>query len=149
MSIVMCVSVGLPHPCMGVIQKGAAGCSTYGEFILQLKNIELEESIVFIASTEQICPLFQRQTLHHLSKLLSVNMTLRNGPSKEQSGLCILDKPSNTWRSPRDLQRIFFPNMQYKHLQEFGVQRDKETTFAHWLQVQNSSQDHAYICMFS
>ena len=56
----MRVSVGLPNPCMGVIQKGADGCSTHGEFILQLRNIELEESIVFIASTEQICPLFQR-----------------------------------------------------------------------------------------
>ena len=54
----MCVCVGFPHPCMGVIQKGADDCYTHGGFTLWLRNIELEESIVFTASTEQICLCF-------------------------------------------------------------------------------------------
>ena len=54
MSIIVCVCVGFPHPCMGVIQKGTDGCYTQGGFTPQLRNIELEESTVFIASAEQI-----------------------------------------------------------------------------------------------
>ena len=60
MSIIrVCVCVGFPHPWMGVIQKGTDGCYTHGGFTLQLRNIELEESTVFIASTEQICLCFR------------------------------------------------------------------------------------------
>lgn len=78
--------LGFPRPGMRVIQKGPDGCCTHGGFALQLRNTELEESVVFTASSKQTCSLFQRQPLHHLSRLLSVNMTLRNGPSKSSQG---------------------------------------------------------------
>ena len=121
-----------------MLWKGPDRCYTHSVFALQLRSTVVGECIIFIASSKQTCSLFQKQTLHHLLRLLSVNMTLRSGPGREQSGLCVIDKVSKVCRSPGDLWKTVFINNQYTHMQDFDGQLSRKTAFIHWFQVQYS-----------
>ena len=86
------VCASFPHPCMGVMWKGPDGCHAPSGFALKLNHTVPGERIIFRASSKQTCSWFQKQTLHHLSRMLSGNMTLRKGPGREQAGLCFIDR---------------------------------------------------------
>lgn len=64
-------------------------------------------------------------------------MTLRNGPGREQSGLCLIDNVSKICRSPETFGRKTpFINSQYRYMQELDRQLGRKTAFIHWFQVQ-------------
>lgn len=123
---------------MGVLWKGPDRCYPHCGFALQPRNTVLGECIIFIASSKQTSLWFRKQTLHHLLRLPSVYMTLRNGPCREQSGLCLIDKVSKICRSPGDLWETVFLSNQYRHMQEFDGQLGRKAAFIQWFQVQYS-----------
>lgn len=58
------------------------GAEVVHSFVSQLKNLEFRN----LPLLQQTCSISWRETLPHPSRLLSVNITLRNGSGKKSSG---------------------------------------------------------------
>lgn len=65
------------------VTRGPGPCYTCSGSVSHLRNTELKESTTFIASSKQACSLSWKETVPHISRLLTVNATLRNGSGKE------------------------------------------------------------------
>lgn len=80
------------------------GCYILSGLILHLRNIEIGESPAFVVSYEQGKERRREGVpLSYLSRMFT-EVQVRNSPSKDHSGLCILDLPSkNVWGHSRTL----------------------------------------------